>query len=107
MPDIENGLLIKVNSVLQVQSDAVFRGRTKLSEDQVRRFYPAKRLTMDQLEPSLNSPSQFVHLVDNFAKPVMCLLADVIQWFMENGIDYEPESIYTDVRVSIFYFFSF
>ena len=39
-------------------------------------------------------------LVDNFAKPVMCLLLDVIQWFMENGIDYEPESIYSDVRVS-------
>ena len=29
----------------------------------------------------------------------MCLLLDVIQWFMENGIDYEPESIYSDVRV--------
>ena len=38
-------------------------------------------------------------LVDNFAKPVMCLLLDVIQWFMDNGIDYEPESIYSDVRV--------
>ena len=42
----------------------------------------------------------FVHLVDNFAKPVMCLLTDVIDWFVVNGIDYEPESIYTDVRVS-------
>lgn len=41
-----------------------------------------------------------VHLVDNFAKPVMCLLADVVQWFVDNGIDYEPESIYMDVRVS-------
>ena len=100
--DIYNGLLIKVNAVLQVQSDAVFRGRTKIHEDEVGRIYPAKRLTMDQLDPSQNTsaPTQFVHLVDNFAKPVMCLLADVIQWFMENEIDYEPESIYTDVRVS-------
>ncbi len=40
-----------------------------------------------------------MHLVDNFAKPMVCLLADVIQWFVENGIDYEPESIYTDVKV--------
>ena len=30
----------------------------------------------------------------------MCLLTDVIDWFVVNGIDYEPESIYTDVRVS-------
>ena len=49
---------------------------------------------------ALHTP--YVQLVDNFAKPVMCLLGDVIQWFVENGVDYEPESIYSDVRVSIF-----
>ena len=48
---------------------------------------------------ALHTP--YVQLVDNFAKPVMCLLGDVIQWFVENGVDYEPESIYSDVRVSI------
>ena len=50
---------------------------------------------------ALHTP--YVQLVDNFAKPVMCLLGDVIQWFVENGVDYEPESIYSDVRVSIFF----
>ena len=102
--DITNGLLIKVNAVLQIQSDAVFRGRRQLKEEEVAKIYPAKRLTLDQLEPNVmhTSHGQFVHLVDNFAKPVMCLLLDVIQWFMENGIDYEPESIYWDVRVSFF-----
>lgn len=99
--DIANGLLIKVNSVLQIQSDAVFRGRRQLKDDEVGRIYPARRLKLDDLEPTHNSPSQYVHLVDNFAKPVMCLLTDVIQWFMDNGIDYEPESIYTDVRAVI------
>ena len=101
--DIYNGLLIKVNAVLQIQSDAVFRGRRQLKEEEVAKIYPAKRLSLDQLEPRdvhKHTSEQFVHLVDNFAKPVMCLLLDVIQWFMENGIDYEPESIYWDVRVS-------
>ena len=99
--DIKNGLLLKVNSVLQVQSDAVFRGRKRLHEEEVNRIYPAKRLTLDQLEPRNPAKMKFVHLVDNFAKPVMCLLCDVIQWFVENNIDYEPESIYMDVRVRI------
>ena len=36
----------------------------------------------------------------------MCLLSDVIHWFVINNIDYEPESIYVDVRVSISHFFS-
>jgi len=103
--DITNGLLIKVNAVLQIQSDAVFRGRQQLREEEVGKIYPAKRLTLDQLDPNpthvQTGPQQFVHLVDNFAKPVMCLLLDVIQWFMENGIDYEPESIYSDVRTVI------
>lgn len=59
-------------------------------------------MTLEELEPKgLSSPSHFIHLVDNFAKPVMCLLVDVIQWFLDNGIDYEPESIYTDVRAVI------
>ena len=34
----------------------------------------------------------------------MCLLSDVIHWFVINNIDYEPESIYVDVRVSISHF---
>ena len=52
-------------------------------------------------QPKNPTKLRFVHLVDNFAKPVMCLLCDVIQWFVENDIDYEPESIYMDVRVSV------
>ena len=86
--------------MLQIQSDTVFRGRQQLKEEEVAKIYPAKRLTLDQLDQSqTHTTGQFIHLVDNFAKPVMCLLLDVIQWFKENGIDYEPESIYSDVRV--------
>ena len=41
-----------------------------------------------------------VQMVDTFAKPKMCLLVDVIQWFMDQKITYEPQSIYEDVQVS-------
>ncbi len=41
-----------------------------------------------------------VQLVDIFAKPMMCLLSAVIQWFVDNQINYMPQSIFTDVSVS-------
>jgi len=43
-----------------------------------------------------------VQMVDTFAKPKMCLLVDVIQWFLDQKITYEPQSIYEDVQVDNF-----
>lgn len=98
--DVTKGLLLKVDSFLQIQTDAVFRGRRKLSVDEVLRTYKGKQLTNEEVEIQSTS-SGMVQLVDNFAKPVMNLLLDVIHWFVESGIDYEPESIYQDVKECI------
>jgi HAD superfamily 5'-nucleotidase-like hydrolase len=101
--DVKNGLLLKLNSALQIQTDAVFRGRKQLKPEEVFKMYHSKKFTLEMLEPtSPMTTSSMVHLVDNFAKPVMCLLCDLIQFFVDNGIDYEPDSIYTDVRVCVF-----
>ena len=40
-------------------------------------------------------------LADNFSKPQMSLLSDVIQWFHENDVDYQPESLYADVNIAL------
>ena len=41
-----------------------------------------------------------MQLVDIFAKPTMCLLRGVTQWFLDNYVKYVPESIFADVMVS-------
>ena len=41
-----------------------------------------------------------VQLADAFAKPMMCLLADLNQWFRQSGLDFVPEAVYNDVNVS-------
>ena len=41
-----------------------------------------------------------VQLADTFAKPMMCLLADLNQWFRQSGLDFVPEAVYNDVNVS-------
>ena len=42
-----------------------------------------------------------VQLVDIFAKPMLCLLGVVIQWFVDNNIKFLPESIFLDVKSCI------
>ena len=44
--------------------------------------------------------SKMVQLADTFAKPMMCLLADLNQWFRQSGLDFVPEAVYNDVNVS-------
>ena len=44
--------------------------------------------------------SKMVQLADAFAKPMMCLLADLNQWFRQSGLDFVPEAVYNDVNVS-------
>lgn len=42
-----------------------------------------------------------VQLVDVFAKPVVCLLSRIIQWFDDNDLKFVPASIYLDARGAI------
>ena len=48
--DIHKGLLIKLNSMLQIQPDAVYRGKKRLSEYEVAELYPTRRLTLEDIE---------------------------------------------------------
>ena len=48
--DIHKGLLIKLNSMLQIQPDAVYRGKIKLTEYEVAELYPTRRLTLEDIE---------------------------------------------------------
>ncbi len=42
-----------------------------------------------------------IQLVDVFAKPAMCLLGAVVQWFVDERVRFVPESIFADVRESV------
>ena len=42
-----------------------------------------------------------VQLVDIFAKPLICLLRELVQWFHDNDIKFVPEAIFMDVQDSI------
>lgn len=44
-----------------------------------------------------------VQLADMFSVPEMGLLCNIAEYFERNGIDYHPEILFRDVKVSIYF----
>ncbi len=42
-----------------------------------------------------------VQLVDIFAKPEICLLREIVQWFHDHNIKFVPEAVFMDVQDSV------
>ncbi len=100
--DVEKGLLLKMDQFHNIQLGSVYRGRHSVSDEEVKRLYRGSlRVPLDVIDSgrTSQSPVKMVQLVDIFAKPAMCLLSAVIQWFVDNKIRFLPESIFHDVRV--------
>ena len=66
--DVHKGLLIKVNSMLQIQSDVVFKGKRKLTEWEVSRVYPNRKLTLDKIEVHIHFIVLFSRVFDFITK---------------------------------------
>ncbi|CAB4065957.1 5'-nucleotidase domain-containing protein 3 [Lepeophtheirus salmonis] len=99
--DIEHGLLLKVDSFHQIQLGSVYKGRRQLADEEVLRIYQRRHVPLKMIEERHHRKPRMSQMMDIFAKPFMCLLADVIHWFSEKGIEYEPYSIHHDVWSSV------
>jgi len=93
--DIENGILMKLDNSARIQMGTVFRGHEQLSDSEVLRIYSKRHLPVSRVE------SKMVQLADTFAKPMVCLLADLNQWFRQSGLDFVPEAVYNDVNMAV------
>ncbi|XP_004444446.3 5'-nucleotidase domain-containing protein 3 isoform X2 [Drosophila pseudoobscura] len=104
--DVEKGLLVKLDSFLQLQLGSVYRGRTKLGADEVLKLYHNRLLPIAYVEGPNNSyrhntNSKMVQLADLFSVPEMCLLCNIIEYFERNRIDYNPEIVFHDTRTAM------
>ena len=83
------------------------RGKEKLSDEEVIALYTRRHLPVNYLEATnLNTKPgtgtiKMVQLADIFSKPEMSLMASVMDLFMENDIQYQPESLYYDISKCI------
>lgn len=104
--DIEKGVLIKLDSFLQIQFGAVYRGLKPLANDQVLKLYKNRIIPIAYVEGSTKNvthynQSKMVQLADLFSVPEMGLICNVTDYFERNHIDYHPEILFRDVKSSI------
>lgn len=108
--DIEKGLLLKIDSFLQIQLGSVYRGLSPVSDEEVLRLYKNRIIPIAYVEPQTknyqraqhtNVTSKMVHLADLFSVPEMGLLCNVTEYFIQNQIDYHPEILFRDVKNSV------
>ncbi|XP_067636540.1 5'-nucleotidase domain-containing protein 3 [Eurosta solidaginis] len=104
--DIEKGLLLKLDSFLQIQLDSVYRGLTKIPDAEVIKLYKNRILPIAYVEGQSknyqpNAKAKMVQLADLFSVPEMCLLCNVAEYFERNHIDYNPEILFHDIKSSV------
>ncbi|XP_039967625.1 5'-nucleotidase domain-containing protein 3 isoform X1 [Bactrocera tryoni] len=104
--DIEKGLLLKLDSFLQIQLESVYRGLTKIPDSEVLKLYKNRILPIAYVEGQSknhqpNAKAKMVQLADLFSVPEMCLLCNVAEYFERNHIDYNPEILFHDIKSSV------
>lgn len=104
--DIEQGLLLKLDSFLQIQLGSVYRGLTKVPDSEVLKIYKNRIIPIAYVEGHSKNYkrdmwSKMVQLADLFSVPEMCLLCNIAEYFERNHFDYHPEILFHDVKCSI------
>ena len=93
--DVTNGVLMKLDAFRNIQLNAVFRGRTPVSISEVISYYRGTHVSQDYL-------SHYMYqLTDLFSLPEACLIADVIQYFSEQRVRFDPRYVLEDVKACI------
>ncbi|XP_059482720.1 5'-nucleotidase domain-containing protein 3 isoform X1 [Neocloeon triangulifer] len=114
--DIEKGLLLKLDSFLQIQLGSVYRGLSPVSDEEVLDLYKNRIIPiayvegtrnstqlemLDNIFNTMGSKAKMVQLADLFSVPEMLLLCQVAEYFKTHSIDYHPEILFHDVKTAV------
>ncbi|KAJ9593389.1 hypothetical protein L9F63_015093 [Diploptera punctata] len=103
--DIEKGLLLKIDSFLQIQLGTVYRGLSPVPDEEVLRLYKNRIIPIAYVESQVKNVQdvkiKMVQLADLFSVPEIGLLCNVAEYFERNHIDYHPEILFRDVKHSV------
>ncbi|CAD5113891.1 DgyrCDS3051 [Dimorphilus gyrociliatus] len=104
--DVQHGLLLKIDAFHDIQKGCVYRGLQPLSQDDIIDLYDGTHVNIDQMNNYYGSVKKgsnatMHQLMDLFALPEMTLFANVIEFFIENNIPYDPEYVFFDVKNTV------
>ncbi|XP_020582621.1 5'-nucleotidase domain-containing protein DDB_G0275467 [Phalaenopsis equestris] len=92
--DRRNGCLMKLDFFGSIEPDSCFLGRQKLSREEIIKTYGSRHIGREQAR-------ELISLMDFFCFSEVCLLADVVQHFIDARLDYDASYVYDDVKHAI------
>lgn len=98
--DKKNGVLLKVDCFNHVQTISVFKGRKQVTDFEVIEMYSGTHIAnlLTEKNGLKIDNHTFPHIIDQFTIPTATIIADVIQYFIDHNIHYDPETLYNDVE---------
>ncbi|KAM0843653.1 hypothetical protein ACQ4PT_057574 [Festuca glaucescens] len=88
------GCLLKLDFFGSIEPDGCFFGRRKLSLAEIKELYGTRHIGRDQVR-------QLVGLMDVFCFSEACLIADIVQHFVDAKLEFDAPYIYEDVNKAI------
>ncbi|XP_073220897.1 uncharacterized protein [Cicer arietinum] len=88
--DKSKGCLLKLDFFGSIEPDGCYFGRRRLSQREIREVYGTRHIGRDQAR-------SLVGLMDFFCFSEACLLADMVQYFVDAKLEFDASYIYEDV----------
>ncbi|CAN1165447.1 5'-nucleotidase domain-containing protein DDB_G0275467 [Linum perenne] len=92
--DRKNGCLLKLDFFGSIEPDGCYFGRRKLSRKEIEVIYGTRHIGRDQARG-------LVGLMDFFCFSEACLIADIVQHFVDAKLEFDASYIYQDVNRAI------
>ncbi|KAH9623392.1 hypothetical protein KSS87_021933, partial [Heliosperma pusillum] len=88
------GCLLKLDFFGSIEPDGCYFGRRKLSREQIIEIYGTRHIGRDQARG-------LVSLMDFFCFSEACLIADIVQHFVDEKLEFDASYVYQDVNHAI------
>ncbi|GFU91653.1 5'-nucleotidase domain-containing protein 3 [Trichonephila clavipes] len=98
--DMQEGILMKIDSFHQIQFESVFRGTTPLEKEEVVAIYGGSYIPQELIRGS-SEGTRMKQLNDLFSVPEICLLSNVTEYFEKKNIPYLPEILSYDIQNAV------
>ncbi|XP_010323221.2 uncharacterized protein [Solanum lycopersicum] len=94
--DKSKGCLMKLDFFGSIELDGCYYGRRKLSREEIDEMYGTRHIGRDQAR-------ELVCLMDFFCFSEACLIADIVQHFVDAKLEFDARYVYEDVNRAIQY----
>jgi len=99
--DIPRSLLLKVDICNVIQLGTVHRGLQKLTDEEVLQQMGSRHIPKQVMEQSYVGGESLRQLMDIFSMPEMMLLANVVNYFDQKSIRYDPRILFENVQSAV------